>query len=168
MPDCRSFSKTLVKELSRLGVIFSMIRIVRAFLAIAFVGAAFFPGTNNAAAEPKSLAEVEEFAFGGIGVAGTESQGERLFRGVMQEPDGVTTFKNILSNGTPAAKLYALCGIRLLSEKDLAAAAEPSLKSNEMVTTIGGCMISKQRVADIARRIIDGGYDISLKNPRGR
>ena len=134
-------------------------------LAIALSGAAFFPAISGAAAEPKSLAEVEEFAFGGIGVAGTQSQGERLFRDLMGRDEAVISFKKILSNGTAAAKLYSLCGIRLLSEKDFATAAEPFLKSDEMVTTIGGCMISKQRVADVAQKISAGSYDASLKNP---
>ena len=142
-----------------------MIRRKRTILAIALAGAAAFPALTEATTEPKSLAEVEEFAFGGVGVAGIESQGERFFRGVMDQPDAVATFKTILGNGTVAAKLYALCGIRLLSQKDFDVAAAPLLKSNETVKTIGGCIISQQRVADIARRISDGSYDISLKNP---
>jgi len=138
---------------------------MRTILAIALAGAAFFPSINRAAAEPKSLAEVQEFAFGGVGEEGIESHGESFFRGVMGESDGLTTFKKILETGTPAAKLYALCGIRLLSEKDFAAAAEPLLKSNETVTTIGGCIISERRVAEVARQISLGSFDISLKNP---
>jgi hypothetical protein len=137
-------------------------------LAIALAGMAFSPGISGAAAEPKSLAEVEEFAFGGVGVAGIESQGERFFRGVMSEPNALTRFKKILETGTAAARLYALCGIRLLSEKDFAADAESLLKSNETVTTIGGCIISKQRVAEVARQISAGSFDASLKNPPRR
>jgi lipoate-protein ligase A len=138
---------------------------MRTVLAIALAGAAFFPGISGAVAEPKSLAEVEEFAFGGVGVAGIESQGERFFRDLMGRDDAVVAFKKILGSGTRAAKLYALCGIRLLSQKDFDAAAEPLLKSNETVTTIGGCMISKRRVAEVARQISLGSFDISLKNP---
>ena len=83
----------------------------------------------------------------------------------MDQPDAVATFKTILGDGTPAAKLYALCGIRLLSEKDFDAAAAPLLKSNETVTTMRGCMISKERVGELARQIGAGSFDISLKNP---
>jgi hypothetical protein len=128
--------------------------------------AVFFLTMNWATAEPKSLAEVEEFAFGGVGVAGIESQGESFFRGVMEEPDAVATFKKVLGNGKPAAKLYALCGIRLLSQKDFDAAAAPLLKSNETVTVMRGCMVSKERVGELARQIGAGSFDISLKNPR--
>ena len=143
-----------------------MIRMMRTILAIVVASATFFPAINEvAAAEPKSLAEVEEFAFGGVGVAGIESQGERFFRAVMDSNDALATFQKILGSGTAAAKLYALCGIRLLSEKDFTGAAEPLLKSSETVTTIGGCMISKQRVADVARQISSGSYDVTLKNP---
>ena len=166
LPDCRSLSKTLLNELSRLNVILSMIREMRTVLAIALAWAVFFLSMNWAAAEPKSLAEVAEFAFGGVGVAGIESQGERLFRGVMDEPDAVATFKAVLGKGTPAAKLYALCGIRLLSEKDFDAAAAPLLKSDEKVTTMRGCMVSKERVGELAHQIGAGSFDVSLKNPR--
>jgi hypothetical protein len=134
-------------------------------LALALVGTATLPAASGATTEPKSLAEVEEFAFGGVGVAGIQSQGESFFRGVMDQPDAVTTFKKILGNGTPAAKLYALCGIRLLSEKDFDAAAAPLLKSNETVTTMRGCVLTKERVGEIARQIRVGSYDISLKSP---
>src|SRR5262249_39669481 len=128
LPDCRSFSKTLVKESGRLGVIIPMIRMMRTILAIVVASATFFPAIKEvAAAEPKSLAEVEEFAFGGVGVAGIESQGERFFRAVMDSNDALATFQKILGSGTAAAKLYALCGIRLLSEKDFTAAAQPSV-----------------------------------------
>lgn len=142
-----------------------MIRGRRTILAIALAGAAAFPALSGTITEPKSLAEVEDFAFGGVGVAGIESQGERFFRGVMDQPDAVATFKKILGNGTSAAKLYALCGIRLLSEKDFDAAAVPLLKSNETVTTMRGCMVSKERVGELARQIGAGSFDISLKNP---
>lgn len=136
-------------------------------LAIALTGAAFFPAITRAGAErPKSLAEVEEFAFGGVGVAGIESQGEGFFRGELEQPNAVETFKKILAQGTSAAKLYALCGIRLLSEKDFDAAAAPLMKSNETVTTMRGCMVSKERVGELARQIGAGAFDISLKNPR--
>jgi hypothetical protein len=145
-----------------------MIRGTRTILAIALAGAALFPSMSGAAAEPKSLAEVEEFAFGGVGVAGTESHGERFFRGVMGESDGLVTFRKILGTGTPAAKLYALCGIRLLSQKDFDAAAAPLLKSSEIVTVMRGCLVSKERVGELARQIGAGAFDISLKDPHWR
>jgi hypothetical protein len=61
-----------------------------------------------------------------------------------------------------------LCGIRLLAQKEFDRAAEPLLKSNETVTTIRGCGIANERVADVARQISTGEFDISLKNPRFR
>src|SRR5437762_13702487 len=125
---------------------------MRTILAIALAGAALFPSISGVAAEPKSLAEVQEFAFGGVGVAGIESRGESFVRGVMGESDGLATFSKILGTGSPAAKLYALCGIRLLSQRDFDAAAAPLLKSSEMVTVMRGCLVSKERVGDLARQ----------------
>jgi hypothetical protein len=145
-----------------------MIRGKETILAVAVASVALLPVASRSSTEqPKSLAQVEEFAFGGVGIAGTPSQGEQLFRSVMEQSDALATFRNILNNkGTAAAKLYALCGIRLLAPNDFQTAAEPLLKSNDTVTTIGGCMLSTQRVADVARNISSGSYDLPLKNPR--
>ena len=84
----------------------------------------------------------------------------------MDRGDALSTFHEILADGTPAGKLYALCGIRLLAQKDFAAAAEPLLKSNETVTTVHGCMLAKEPVASVVRQISQGSWDLSLKNPR--
>jgi len=135
-------------------------KLAGAIYAIAWIG------TSLLAAEPQSLAEVQEFAFGGVGVAGIESQGERFFRDVMGRDDAVASFKKILGNGTPAGKLYALCGIRMLASKDFSSAAEPLLKSKETVTTMRGCMVAKEPVATVAQQISQGSFDISLNNPR--
>ena len=124
-----------------------MIRRIQTILAITLAAAAFPPLLSEAAtAQPKSLAEVQEFACGGVGA--------------------LTTFRNILNKGTPAAKLYALCGIRLLAQKDFDATAAPLLKSNETVTTVRGCMLTNERVGEVARQISQGAWDIPLKSPR--
>jgi hypothetical protein len=144
-----------------------MIRRIQTLLAITLAAAAFPPAMSEAATEqPKSLAEVQEFAFGGVGAAGVPSQGEGFFRSVMEEKDALTRFRNILNNGTPAAKLYALCGIRLLAQKDFDATAAALLKSNETVTTVRGCMLTNERVGEVARQISQGAWDIPLKSPR--
>ena len=81
------------------SVSYFRMKITRTLVAICCTSAAIFSSTREIiAAEPKSLAEVEEFAFGGVGVAGTESQGERFFREVMTHDDAMITFKKILSN----------------------------------------------------------------------
>ena len=140
----------------------------RAICAIAWTGITFLGAIHEiTAAEPRSLAEVQEFAFGGVGVAGIESQGERFFREAMQRDDALSLLKNVLRNGTSAGKLYALCGIRLLAEKEFSAAAAPLLKSSETVTTIHGCALATEPVAMVARQISDGSFDLSLRSPRG-
>jgi hypothetical protein len=110
-----------------------------------------------------SLARVKSFAFGGIGIAGTPSPGEPLFRTVLARHDALAEFRGILANGTPEAKLYALCGIRILEPSSFEAAAEPLKKSNPTVETIGGCIITKVSAAGVITNIGAGRYDVYLK-----
>lgn len=110
-----------------------------------------------------SLASVKSFAFGGIGVAGTPSPGEGLFRTVLSHPKALSEFHTILSTGTAEAKLYALCGVRALDPTAFKEAAEPLKKENPQVETIGGCMIMKMPAASVVASIAAGNYDLYWK-----
>src|SRR5262245_34276007 len=72
----------------------------------------------------QELLEVKVFAFGGVGFAGTISEGENAFRTVAADTDAVQLFKTVLTNGTPAGRLNALCGIRRLAPKDFRSLAK--------------------------------------------
>ncbi|HSP45234.1 MAG TPA: hypothetical protein VLO30_04520 [Chthoniobacterales bacterium] len=58
------------------------------------------------------LRKVETFAIGGIGVVGSRSPGERALRQILKEPDAVARLETMILSATPAAKLYALLGLR--------------------------------------------------------
>lgn len=116
--------------------------------------------TGNVLADGvESLAKVKSFAFGGVGYAGTISQGESLFRSVLAGHDALAQFRKILSKGTPEAKLYALCGIRALDRDSFASAAAALRAEDPKVETVAGCMISKQSAAGVIKNISSGVYD---------
>ena len=118
---------------------------------------------DKASEATASLAKVKSFAFGGIGVAGTPSPSEAHFRTVLAQHNALADFRAVLANGTPEAKLYALCGIRILDPSSFNEAAEPLKKSNPTVETIGGCIITKVPAAGVITNIAAGRYDAYWK-----
>src|SRR3954447_451970 len=59
------------------------------------------------------LRGVESFAIGGIGIAGTTSEGERALRNLLAAPDATAPLQGLLAKATPAGQLYALLGLRV-------------------------------------------------------
>src|SRR5213079_55574 len=60
----------------------------------------------------RDLAAAKSFAFGGVGVAGLMSEGERNLRAVVERPDASRQLQAALAHATPAGELYILVGLR--------------------------------------------------------
>lgn len=60
------------------------------------------------------LAGVGVFAFGGVGIAGVTSQGEKDYRVILSRSSALAEFEKLFATGNPQAKAYALVGIRAL------------------------------------------------------
>ena len=54
----------------------------------------------------RDLAAAKSFAFGGIGVAGLMSEGERNLRAVLERPGASQQLQAALAHATPAGELY--------------------------------------------------------------
>src|SRR2546429_7286199 len=65
---------------------------------------------ENSAA--RDLAAAKSLAFGGVGVAGLMSEGERNLRAVLGRPDASQQLQAALAHATPAGTLYILVGLR--------------------------------------------------------
>jgi hypothetical protein len=116
------------------------------------------------AADPlKTLSSIHDFAFGGIGVAGTTSQGEVAFREIYDRPSAKDDFLKLLSSGNPQAKCYALVGLRALNPQVYSSKIEEYKKDKTKVTTIGGCMIAVFPMSSVATNIEAGYYDSYIK-----
>ena len=66
------------------------------------------PGISTATSSENSpardLAAAKSLAFGGVGVAGLMSEGERNLRAVLQRPDASQQLQGALAHATPAVR----------------------------------------------------------------
>ncbi len=115
------------------------------------------------------LLVAQDFAFGGIGIAGQTSTGEYAFHAVLRSLGAAEVFKLMLSPGahaTEEGKLYALCGIRATDPAEFNQYAATVASTDAKVNTESGCMIDEEKVAEVVKRIANGGYDFHLKQRR--
>jgi hypothetical protein len=107
----------------------------------------------------EGLLAVHEFAFGGVGFAGTPSPGEKAYLTILARPDALERFRSVLAKGSPEARLYALTGIRQLHPESFGAAAKALLEPKLEVTTISGCTVMREKAEAVVKRIATGLYD---------
>jgi len=119
--------------------------------------------SENSAA--RDLAAAKSFAFGGVGVAGLMSEGERNLRAVVERPDASRQLQAALSHATPAGELYMLVGLRrcdrVAYQKIFASLPRP----NADVEVARGCMISREPFRQLLSQIQDGQFDDYLSRP---
>ena len=113
----------------------------------------------------RDLAAVKIFAFGGVGVAGIISEGERNLRTVLQEPDASQQLQAALPKATPAGKLYILVGLRRCDRATYQKLFDSLAPSNNPVEVAHGCMISHEPFRRLLSQIQDGRYDDDLSRP---
>ena len=107
--------------------------------------------------------DADKFAFGGIGVAGTMSKGERALRVILDEPDAAIQLERMLPHATDAGRLYILVGLRMRDRSAYKRAFESYAKHDSTVETVRGCMISRESFQMLMREIDRGNFDILLK-----
>jgi hypothetical protein len=110
----------------------------------------------------KQLASIHDFAFGGIGYAGTTSEGEILFRRIYTSESAEKQFRDLLKDGNIQAKCYALVALRKLDPKFYKTQIDQFKKSKKSVSTIGGCMIMVLPMCSVSVNIDNGTYDSYL------
>lgn len=125
-------------------------------------------GISEATSENSSVRDVaaaKSLAFGGVGVAGIMSEGERNLRAVLGQPDASQQLQAALSHATPAGKLYILVGLRrcdrIAYQKLFDSLGHPS----EDVEVVRGCMISKEPFRQVLSQVQDGRFDDYLSRP---
>ncbi len=123
-------------------------------LRAALVFAVAMLGTASAKAGAyDSVKNAQEFAIGGIGVAGTLSASELALREVRDGPGAEEQLRRILNEGTQAGRMYALYGLRQLGVQDYDHLAEPYRSSHSRLKRVQGCMISEDETANVAKWI---------------
>jgi hypothetical protein len=107
------------------------------------------------------------FSFGGAGYGVWGSTAELAFHSIMSTTNALETFSRVLTNGTPEAQLYALCGIRNLAPENFERSALSLLASNPKVDEAGGCFFWQEPASNVVQRIRGGAYylDTVRKEP---
>ena len=141
-----------------------MNKIIRVLLTLVVL---LVQATNRSEAAESEAAEAvlqkaAMFALGGIGVAGTMSPGERALREVLANRDAVARMERLLTNATPAGRLYALLGLRLKDRALYDRAIRELRAVDAKVETARGCIISQESFGDLLKEIERGQYDTFL------
>ena len=137
---------------------------------IILIACLFLPVIPACAQQPvddsiQRLAQVGTFAFGGVGIAGITSQGEKDFRVIMAQPPdrALALLEQLFKTGNLQAKCYALAGISVLNPTIFKEIYHSVVTSNDRVTTMQGCIIWHAALKNVAREIDEGKYDPWLK-----
>ncbi|OLB00652.1 MAG: hypothetical protein AUH08_08000 [Verrucomicrobia bacterium 13_2_20CM_54_12] len=118
---------------------------------------------ENSAA--RDLAAARSFAFGGVGVAGLMSEGERNLRAVLEQPDASHQLQAALAHATPAGELYILVGLRRCDRAAYQKIFDSLARPNDDVEVARGCMISREPFRQLLSQIQDGRFDDYLSRP---
>lgn len=113
----------------------------------------------------RDLAAAKSLAFGGVGVAGLMSEGERNLRAVLAQPDASQQLQAALAQATTAGKLYILVGLRRCDRVAYQKIFDSFGRPNEEVEVVRGCMISKEPFRQVLSQVQDGRFDDYLSRP---
>jgi hypothetical protein len=118
------------------------------------------------AAEPSgadsTLRKAGSFALGGVGVAGTMSEGERTLREVLKHSDAVARLEAMLPQASPAGQLYALLGLRARDRDAYQRALAKYSQRDISVQTMRGCILQQESFRGLVKQIDHGDYDSFL------
>ena len=108
----------------------------------------------------KRLSSVEHFAFSGVGFAGVISRGETDFKFALAQPKptALNAFERLYAIANPQGKSYALSGLKTLAPERFAELRARLTKSTDEVEVMRGCIISHERLPEIARQIGQGQF----------
>lgn len=120
---------------------------------------------NSENAAVRDLAAAKSLAFGGVGVAGLMSEGERNLRAVLAQPDASQQLQAAFAHATPAGKLYILVGLRRCDRTMYQKVFDSLGRSNDDVEVVRGCMVSKEPFRQALSQVQDGKFDDYLSRP---
>ena len=121
--------------------------------------------TSSENSAVRDLAAAKSLAFGGVGVAGLMSEGERNLRAVLERPDASRQLQTALAHATPAGKLYILVGLRRCDRAAYEKVFNSPGRPNDDVEVVRGCMISKEPFRQVLSQVQDGRFDDYLSRP---
>lgn len=139
---------------------------MKTFIIMLIAGiASSLPGISSEDPAARDLAAAKSLAFGGVGVAGLMSEGERNLRAVLERPDASQQLQAALAHATPAGTLYILVGLRRCDRAAYQKVLDSLPRPNDGVEVVRGCMISKAPFRELLSQIQDGRFDDYLSRP---
>jgi hypothetical protein len=135
-------------------------------ILLAQLGISLSAASGNSAVH--DLAAAKSFAFGGVGVAGIMSEGERNLRAVLEQPDASPQLQAALAHATPAGKLYILVGLRKCDRAAYQKVIDSLAVPDDDVEVARGCMISREPFRRLLSEIQEGRFDDDLSRPPPR
>jgi hypothetical protein len=112
-----------------------------------------------------SLTEARIFALGGVGYPGITSEEEIQLKAIMALPlaEAEQKLESVYLSGNPQAMSYALMGMRKLDRKRYAELLTSARASRKTVVTMNGCIVSEEKLSEIAADLDSGKYDPWLR-----
>jgi hypothetical protein len=105
-------------------------------------------GTASESAAFQTLRTADWFVVGSVGRERGRTQAEAeaiAFREVLSGPEPARHFRELYARGTPAGRLYALCGLFLTIRATFDPLALKARRDRARVTVVSGCLISPDR-----------------------
>jgi len=95
------------------------------------------------------LAAIPTFTMGQVGFIAHIGEGERLYREVLDAPDALSVFQQLIGSSiaTPEAKLYALCGLQEIDQRVFTAASRGLENSALEVSVLRADVMRKEKLA---------------------
>jgi hypothetical protein len=132
---------------------------------IALVLSGVLAATTSENSAARDVAAAKTFAFGGVGVAGLMSEGERNLRVVLERPDASQQLQAAVAHATPAGELYILVALRRCDRAAYKKIVGSLLLPNDDVEVARECMISREPFRQVLSQIQDGRFDDYLSRP---
>jgi hypothetical protein len=104
-----------------------------------------------------TLLKAEMFSNAAVGIAAMVPPQVVAVQTLWKEPEATQAFRHVLSHGTLAGQLFALCGLHESAPDAFRSAVEPYLKSKQKVTTMFGCIVGEEEVAEVVNTHIRSG-----------
>jgi len=139
--------------------------IIMLITGIVLSQAGISPASSSENSAVRDLAAAKSLAFGGVGVAGLMSEGERNVRAVLERPDASQQLQAALAHATPAGTLYILVGLRRCDRTAYQKVFDSLARPSDNVEVVRGCMISKEPLRQVLSQIQDGRFDDYLSRP---
>ena len=104
------------------------------------------------------IARVPQFAIGGVGFAGTISQGEKDYQVIVEDAQAARIFADLYEHGNRQAKAYALLGLHRTNPEKFREIYTALSKSTAELLVMGGCIVSTEKLRVVAKQIDEGGF----------